>query len=140
MPRRRGLARNDERRFALRVLDTAFGGSSSSRLFQEVREKRGLAYVFSYSSQFLDSGQVAVYLGTRPDQVEEALEVLGNELRRLREEPVRGEELERAKENVKGRTVLSTESTLARMNRLGGAVLADTPCSPWTRCWRASTR
>ena len=124
----RGLARNDERRFALRVLDTAFGGSSSSRLFQEVREKRGLAYsVFSYSSQFLDSGQVAVYLGTRPDRVEEALEVLGNELRRLREEPLRGEELERAKENVKGRTVLSTESTLARMNRLGGAVLADTP-------------
>jgi predicted Zn-dependent peptidase len=123
-----GLARADERRFALRVLDTAFGGSSSSRLFQEVREKRGLAYsVFSYSSQFLDAGQVAVYVGTRPDRVEEAVDVLGNELRRLRDEPVSGEELERAKENVKGRTVLSMESTLARMNRLGGAVLADTP-------------
>jgi predicted Zn-dependent peptidase len=123
-----GLPRADERRFALRVLDTAFGGSTSSRLFQEVREKRGLAYsVYSYASQFLDAGQVAVYVGTRPDRVGEAMEVIGTELRRLADEPVRGEELERAKENVKGRTVLSMESTLARMNRLGGAVVTDVP-------------
>ena len=64
-----GLARGDDRRFALRVLDTLLGGSSSSRLFQEVREKRGLAYaVYSYASSFADIGQVGVYVGTRPRQ------------------------------------------------------------------------
>jgi predicted Zn-dependent peptidase len=124
----RGIARADERRFALRVLDTILGGSSSSRLFQEVREKRGLAYsVYSYASQFADSGQVAVYVGTRPDNVREAMAVIGEELRRLREDGVSEEELERARENVKGRTVLSMESTLTRMNRLGGSVLMDVP-------------
>ena len=124
----RGIARDDERRFALRVLDTILGGSTSSRLFQEVREKRGLAYsVYSYSSQFIDSGQVAVYVGTRPDNVAEAMDVIGTELRRLEGEPVAEEELERAKENVKGRTVLSMESTIARMNRLGGSLLTGVP-------------
>jgi predicted Zn-dependent peptidase len=123
-----GLARADERRFALRVLDTILGGSTSSRLFQEVREKRGLAYsVFSYSSHYLDSGQVALYVGTRPDNVAEAMEVIGSELRRLCDEGVAEEELERARENVKGRTVLSMESTLTRMNRLGSSVLMGVP-------------
>jgi predicted Zn-dependent peptidase len=121
-----GLARDDDRRFVLRVLDTAFGGATSSRLFQEVREKRGLAYsVFSYSSQYLDSGQVAIYVGTRPENVAEAMDVIGSELRRLQDDPLSGPELDRAKENVKGRTVLSMESTLARMNRLGGALVAE---------------
>jgi len=123
-----GIRRADERRFALRVLDTILGGSSSSRLFQEVREKRGLAYaVYSYSSQFTDSGQVALYVGTRPDNLPEATEVIATELRRLRDDPVAAEELERAKENVKGRTVLAMESTLARMNRIGGALLTGVP-------------
>ena len=123
-----GIRRADERRFALRVLDTILGGSSSSRLFQEVREKRGLAYaVFSYSSQFVDSGEVALYVGTRPENLGEAAEVIATELRRLRDDRVSDEELARAKENVKGRTVLSMESTLARMNRLGGALLTDVP-------------
>ncbi len=123
-----GIPRGDDRRFALRVLDTILGGSTSSRLFQEVREKRGLAYaVFSYSSHFLDSGQVAVYVGTRPDNVAEAMDVIGTELRRLHAEGVSEEELERARENVKGRTVLSMESTLSRMNRLGSSVLMDVP-------------
>ena len=84
-----GLARGDERRFALRVLDTILGGSTSSRLFQEVREKRGLAYaVYSYPSQYLDSGQIGIYVGTRPDNVAEALDVIGAELRADRDEPV----------------------------------------------------
>jgi predicted Zn-dependent peptidase len=123
-----GVARADERRFALRVLDTILGGSTSSRLFQEVREKRGLAYaVYSYASHFADSGQVALYIGTRPENVREALEVIGFELRRLLEEGVSEEELERARENVKGRTVLSMESTLTRMNRLGSSVLMGVP-------------
>ena len=123
-----GIPRGDDRRFAMRILDTILGGSTSSRLFQEVREKRGLAYsVYSYSSQYLDSGQVGMYVGTRPDNVPEAMEVIGGELRKLREEGVTPDELERAKENVKGRTVLSMESMLARMNRLGSSVLTGIP-------------
>jgi predicted Zn-dependent peptidase len=123
-----GLPRGDERRFALRVLDTVLGGSTSSRLFQEVREKRGLAYsVYSYASQYADSGQVALYVGTRPDNVTAAVEVIGSELRRLNDEGVSEQELERARDNVKGRTVLSMESTLTRMNRLGSSVLMGVP-------------
>jgi predicted Zn-dependent peptidase len=122
------IARADDRRFALRVLDTLLGGATSSRLFQEVREKRGLAYaVYSYASHYVDSGQVAVYVGTRPDNVREAMEVIGRELRRLVEDGIDDEELERGRENVKGRTVLSMESTLARMNRLGSSVLMGVP-------------
>jgi predicted Zn-dependent peptidase len=123
-----GIARGDDRRFALRVLDTILGGSTSSRLFQEVREKRGLAYaVYSYSSQFVDGGHVGLYVGTRPDNVGEALDVIGTELRRLSEDGVTDAELERARENLKGRTTLSMESTLARMNRLGSSVLMGVP-------------
>jgi predicted Zn-dependent peptidase len=110
------------------VLDTILGGSSSSRLFQEVREKRGLAYaVYSYTSQYVDTGQIGIYVGTRPDRTAEALDVIATELRRIVSEPVPSDELERAKENVKGRTALSFESTLTRMNRLGSAVLTGIP-------------
>ena len=123
-----GLARADDRRFALRVLDAILGGSTSSRLFQEVREKRGLAYsVYSYVSHYLDSGHVGLYVGTRPDNVGEAMQVIGDELRRVSEEGVTEEELERARENAKGRTTLSMESTLARMNRLGSSLLMGVP-------------
>jgi predicted Zn-dependent peptidase len=123
-----GIKRGDDRRFALRVLDTILGGSTSSRLFQEVREKRGLAYsVYSYSSQYIDSGQIGMYVGTRPDNVAEAVEVIGAELNKLATDGVTADELERAKENVKGRTVLSMESMLARMNRLGSSVLTGIP-------------
>jgi predicted Zn-dependent peptidase len=124
----RGIPRGDDRRFALRVLDTILGGSTSSRLFQEVREKRGLAYsVYSYANHYQDSGQVGLYVGTRPDRVQEAVTVLGGELRRLQEDGVTEAELELARENVKGRTVLSMESTLTRMNRLGSSVLMGVP-------------
>ncbi len=123
-----GIARADERRFALRVLDAILGGSTSSRLFQEVREKRGLAYaVYSYASQFVDGGQIGIYVGTRPDNVAEAMEVIGGELRRVAADGVTADELERARENLKGRTTLSTESTLARMNRLGSSLLMGVP-------------
>ena len=120
--------RDDERRYGLAVLDSIFGGSSSSRLFREVREKRGLAYsVGSYSDQYTDSGLVATYVGTREENVEEACAVIGAELERLRSEPVSGEELARAKENVKGRLVLSSESTAARMTRISRSTLFDRP-------------
>jgi predicted Zn-dependent peptidase len=123
-----GLARDDERRFALRVLDNILGGTSSSRLFQEVRERRGLAYsVYSFQSLYAGTGQVGLYLGTRPDNVGRALRVVADELERFREEPASAEELERSKDNVKGRVVLSLESTVARMNRLGASVLGGIP-------------
>ncbi len=123
-----GISRHDDRRFALRVLDTIFGGTSSSRLFQEVREKRGLAYaVYAFTSAYQDTGQVGIYLGTRPENLREALAVLGDELRKLQDEPATAEELERAKENLKGRVVLALESTGARMNRLGSELLAGAP-------------
>jgi predicted Zn-dependent peptidase len=123
-----GISRHDDRRFALRVLDTLFGGTSSSRLFQEVRERRGLAYsVYSFTSAYQDTGQVGLYVGTRPENLGEAMGVVGRELERLREDPGSAEEVERAKENLKGRVVLALESTGARMNRLGSEVLAGEP-------------
>ena len=123
-----GISRHDERRFALRVLDTVFGGTSSSRLFQEVREQRGLAYaVYSFTSAYRDTGQVGLYVGTRGDNLTEAMSVVGSELVRLRCSPATADELTRAKENLKGRVVLALESTGARMNRLGSEVLAGAP-------------
>jgi predicted Zn-dependent peptidase len=123
-----GIPRDDDRRFALRVLDNILGGSSSSRLFQEVREKRGLAYsVYSFQSLYAGTGQVGMYLGTRPDNVGRAMAVVADELERFRSEPATPEELDRSKENVKGRLVLALESTTARMNRLGSSVLAELP-------------
>jgi predicted Zn-dependent peptidase len=123
-----GIVREDERRYALAVLDSIFGGSTSSRLFREVREKRGLAYsVGSYSDQYTDSGLVAIYVGTREENVEEACAIIGAELERLRSEPVSDEELTRAKESVKGRLVLSSESTGARMTRISRATLFGLP-------------
>ncbi len=121
-----GIARGDDRRYALAVIDSAFGGSVSSRLFREVREKRGLAYaVGSYAEQYLDRGSVATYVGTRGDNVAEACEIIGRELAALRDEGVRGDELDRAKEHVKGRMVLGMESTAARMSRISRATLFE---------------
>jgi predicted Zn-dependent peptidase len=125
------ISRHDDRRFALRVLDTLFGGTSSSRLFQEIRERRGLAYaVYSFTSAYQDTGQVGLYLGTRAENLRQAMAVIGSELDRLRSDPGSAEELERAKENLKGRVVLALESTGARMNRLGSEVLAGEPLLP----------
>ena len=123
-----GIDRRDERRFALAILDATFGGSTSSRLFREVREKRGLAYaVGSYTQQFVDGGLVGLYVGTREDNVEEACRVIADELASLHTDGISDEELVRAKEHVKGRMVLSSESTGARMSRIGKSVLFDMP-------------
>ena len=123
-----GIARDDERRHALRVLDTILGGTSSSRLFQEVREKRGLAYaVYSFTAQHAGTGQVGIYVGTRPDNVGLATRVIAAELERLRQDGVAVRDLDRARDNAKGRAVLALESTSARMNRLGASVLASLP-------------
>jgi predicted Zn-dependent peptidase len=123
-----GLPRGDDRRFAARVLDAIFGGLSSSRLFQSVREERGLAYsVYSFSGQYTDTGQIGLYVGTRPDNLAEAMQVVADELARLRDQPASEEELVRARENVKARVVLGLESTGARMHRLGGSLLFGLP-------------
>jgi predicted Zn-dependent peptidase len=126
-----GLSRHDERRFALRVLDTIFGGTSSSRLFQEVRERRGLAYaVYSFTSAYQDTGQIGLYVGTRAENLVSAMSVVQTELARFVKDPSTDEELVRAKENLKGRVVLALESTGARMNRLGSEILAGAPVMP----------
>jgi len=123
-----GISRTDERRFAASLMDAIVGGSASSRLFQEIREKRGMAYsVYSYSSQYGDSGQIGVYVGTREDNVAECLEIAVTELSDVAAGNVRPEELSRAKENLKGRILLSLESTSARMTRLGKSLVTATP-------------
>ena len=122
-----GLDRSDDRRHAMGVLDVVLGGSMSSRLFQEIREKRGLAYsVGTYSVGYSDTGQVGVYLGTREDNLVEASEIIARELRRMGEEPVPADELARAKEHLKGRLVLGLESPATRMHRIGRSVLSGT--------------
>ena len=121
-----GVSRSDERRYAASLLDAIVGGSASSRLFQEIREKRGMAYsVYSYGSQYAETGQVGVYLGTRGDNLASCLDVTAAELRDLGEGNLRPGELERAKENLRGRLLLAQESTSSRMNRLGRALITD---------------
>ena len=126
-----GISRSDPRRHAQSVLDTILGGSMSSRLFQEIRERRGLAYsVGSYATGYADAGQVGMFLGTRGDNLDTACEVIATELRRLASEEVPAPELRRAKEHLKGRLVLSLESPAMRMNRLGRALVTDTELLP----------
>ena len=123
-----GIARDDERRFALRVLEGVLGATPSSRLFQEVRERRGLAYsIFCFSNLYARAGEVGLYVGTRPENLPEAMGAIASELERLIDEPVSEQELRRSRENLKGRMILSLESTGARMGRLGSSVLAGLP-------------
>lgn len=121
-----GIARSDPRRFAGTILDTILGGSSSSRLFQEVREKRGMAYsVYSYASQYEETGQIGVYVGTREENLGACMEVIATELADIAAGNLRQGELERAKENIEGRILLAQESTSNRMTRLGRAFVMD---------------
>ncbi|MFE9537450.1 M16 family metallopeptidase [Streptomyces sp. NPDC006691] len=119
-----GLARTDERRWALGVLNTALGGGMSSRLFQEVREKRGLAYsVYSYTSGFADCGLFGVYAGCRPSQVHDVLKICRDELDRVASEGLSDDEIGRAVGQLSGSTVLGLEDTGALMNRIGKSEL-----------------
>ena len=121
-----GIARSDRRRFTASILDAVLGGSASSRLFQEVREKRGLAYsVYSFASQYADTGEIGVYVGTREENVVECLEIVAAEIAALAAGEVRAEEVERAKENLKGRIMLAMELTSNRMIRLGKSLVTD---------------
>ncbi|MDQ1007958.1 putative Zn-dependent peptidase [Streptomyces sp. V4I23] len=119
-----GLARTDDRRWALGVLNTALGGGMSSRLFQEVREKRGLAYsVYSYTSGFADTGLFGVYAGCRPSQIHDVLKICRDELDRVAVEGLSDEEIGRAIGQLAGSTVLGLEDTGALMNRIGKSEL-----------------
>lgn len=119
-----GLARTDERRWALGVLNTALGGGMSSRLFQEVREKRGLAYsVYSYTSGFADTGLFGVYAGCRPSQVHDVLRICRDELDKVASDGISDEEIRRAIGQLSGSTVLGLEDTGAIMNRIGKSEL-----------------
>jgi predicted Zn-dependent peptidase len=121
-----GVSRSDRRRFAASILDAILGGSASSRLFQEIREKRGLAYaVYSFLSQYADTGQVGIYVGTREDNLAETLAIAIEQIADIAAGNIPERELRRAKENLKGRVVLSMESTSTRMNRLGKSLVTD---------------
>jgi predicted Zn-dependent peptidase len=120
-----GLARQDDRRFALSVLSTALGGGMSSRLFQQIREKRGLAYsVYSFSSQYSAGGQFGVYAGCQPGKADEVLSIMRAELDDVARNGLRADEVERGKGQVRGGMVLGLEDPGARMSRIGKSELA----------------
>jgi predicted Zn-dependent peptidase len=122
-----GIARSDRRRFTASLLDALLGGSASSRLFQEIREKRGMAYsVYTFASQYTDTGLIGFYVGTRAENLAECLEIANEQIAEVAAGKLRKGELERAKENLKGRILLSMESTSNRMSRLGKSLITDT--------------
>jgi predicted Zn-dependent peptidase len=119
-----GLVRTDERRYALGVLNAALGGGTSSRLFQEVREARGLAYsVYSYASHYTDAGTVAVAVGCLPSKVNDVLAVVRGELGRLADGGISEVELQRGKGQLRGGLVLALEDSGSRMSRIAKAEL-----------------
>ena len=119
-----GVARDDERRFAMSVLSAALGGGMSSRLFQEVREKRGLAYsVYSYAQQFAGTGMLGFYAGCTPQKATEVIRIIREILNDVAVNGLTHEELLRAQGAVKGTLVLSQEDTGSRMSRIGKSEL-----------------
>jgi predicted Zn-dependent peptidase len=119
-----GMSRRDDRRFALGVLNAALGGGMSSRLFQEVREKRGLAYsVYSYHAQYADTGLFGVYAGCVPRKVDDVLAICREELQKVADHGINLDELDRGKGQLRGSLVLGLEDTGSRMSRIGKAEL-----------------
>ena len=115
-----GVTRADERRFSMGVLASALGGGMSSRLFQEIREKRGLAYsVYAYAQQFAGSGQIGFYAGCNPTKAIEVVEIIQEVLADVATHGMSHEEIERAKGAVRGSLVLSQEDSASRMSRIG---------------------
>jgi predicted Zn-dependent peptidase len=115
-----GVARHDDRRFAMGILASALGGGMSSRLFQEIREKRGLAYsVYAYAQQFAGSGQIGFYAGCNPAKAIEVIEIIREVLSDVAEHGMTHAEINRAKGAVRGSLVLSQEDSGSRMSRIG---------------------
>jgi predicted Zn-dependent peptidase len=119
-----GMSRRDDRRWALGVLNAALGGGMSSRLFQEVREKRGLAYsVYSYHAQYADTGLFGIYAGCVPRKVDDVLAICREEVEKVTSHGITAEERERGKGQLRGSLVLGLEDTGSRMSRIGKAEL-----------------
>ncbi len=115
-----GVSREDDRRFTMGILSAALGGGMSSRLFQEIREKRGLAYsVYSYAQQFAGSGLLGFYAGCHPTKAIEVVEIIREVLHDVAENGMTAEEISRAKGAVKGSLVLSQEDSGSRMSNIG---------------------
>jgi predicted Zn-dependent peptidase len=126
-----GLSRTDDRRFALGVLNAALGGGMSSRLFQEVREKRGLAYsVYSFASQHSDTGMWATYIGCLPAKADEVLSICQEEIAKIISGGLTDAELERGKGQLRGSLVLGLEDPSSRMSRLGKSELVYARLEP----------
>jgi predicted Zn-dependent peptidase len=115
----KGIPAGHKDRYAAYVLNSVLGGSVSSRLFQEVREKRGLAYsIYSFLSGYSDGGTITIYAGTRAGEVERILDLIRREVRRMARRGIKREELTRTKDQMKGSLMLSLESSHSRMNKL----------------------
>jgi predicted Zn-dependent peptidase len=126
-----GLSRHSDERYALSILDGILGSSASSRLFQEVREKRGLAYaVYSFDRMYSDTGLIGVYFGCRGDSVAEITGIVREQVESLIDHHVDEEELNRAKESAKGRILLGLETSHSRMYRLGKLTVTDSDILP----------
>jgi predicted Zn-dependent peptidase len=124
------LARTDERRFALGALNVVFGGGMSSRLFQEIREKRGLAYsVYSFASHYADTGMFGVYVGCQPTKIDTVIGLCREGLTDVAERGITGDELARGKGQLRGGLVLGLEDNGSRMSRLakGELVYGELP-------------
>ncbi len=115
-----GFSRKDPRRFAFGVVNSALGGGMSSRLFQEIREKRGMAYsVYSYHTMFAETGLFSVYAGTTPTKARDVMDIALEQMRDIVDGGLTADELDRAKGHLKGSLVLSLEDTSGRMSRIG---------------------
>lgn len=115
----KGMPAGHKDRYALYALNNVLGGSVSSRLFQEVREKRGLVYsIYSYLEGYSDGGMMTVYAATRPKEVDRVVDLVCREIRRIGRTGIGGKELERAKTQMKGSLMLSLESSHSRMSKL----------------------
>jgi predicted Zn-dependent peptidase len=120
-----GLSRHDERRWALGVLSSALGGGMSSRLFQRIREERGLAYsVYSFTGGFADAGQFGVYAGCQPGKADEVLSLMRTELDAVAGGALTADEIERGKGQMRGSIVLGLEDAGSRMSRIGKSEIA----------------
>ncbi|MCT9871159.1 M16 family metallopeptidase [Paenarthrobacter aurescens] len=120
------IVATDDRRFVMSVLNAVLGGGMSSRLFQEIREKRGLVYsTYSFTAAYADAGYFGMYAGCTPSKVRQVLELLGAELEKLAKDGITGEELRKAVGQLSGGIVLALEDTGSRMSRLGRAELVS---------------
>lgn len=119
-----GVTMEDERNYAFSLLNSVLGGSMSSRLFQKIREEKGMAYsIYSYPNSYLDCGMLSVYAATRPEQAAEVLQMIRGEIASIAEKGIRREEFQMAREQLKAGFILGSESTSARMNSLGRRLL-----------------